>query len=140
MNCYKTVARYKGFALFRYETGDPNNYIYYTVDREGNRIEPFYESAKNGDAIAKKRFLESLTSGEMKHLVVNRKKGSCGENNGMSKISYDDVLRIRKYSEMGMSDRKIAESFPITEVQVRNITIQHSWTAGDKCRKPAFEN
>lgn len=52
---------------------------------------------------------------------------SLGSLHGMSKLTEDDVLEIRRLAESGMVKRRIAERFGISATNVTDITLRHTW-------------
>jgi len=52
---------------------------------------------------------------------------SSGERNGMSKLSLEDVLKIRQLSESGKKQREIAEIFEISRGHVGKIVTRKRW-------------
>ena len=63
----------------------------------------------------------------------NRKKHSClgrrGEKNGRSKLTEQDVLKIRSMHEQGVSNSEIYKLYPhLTPTSIRGVINKITWT------------
>lgn len=75
--------------------------------------------------------LRNLQWGTKKENQADRKlhgTGNNGERNHFSKITNDDVFKIREMSEEGFTCKEIAEKMSLTYVIVRDVLSGRTWT------------
>lgn len=64
---------------------------------------------------------------QKKHKAFTKKSHS-GENNGRSKLTKEDVIKIRELKEQGFSNSQIYQLYPnITPVSIRNVLNYKTW-------------
>jgi predicted XRE-type DNA-binding protein len=71
--------------------------------------------------------------------MTERRRRACGERNGNSKLTSEDVKKIRQLASHGYSQRTIAKKFNVSQPLIGKITRYELWKTVNTKIKQALE-
>jgi DNA-binding XRE family transcriptional regulator len=79
--------------------------------------------------------IDNIATGRTwKHIITTRaiiptraRQGLVGEHNGRAKLDSDKVLKIRRLSMDGATQKALAQQFGVTDVSIGNVLAGRTW-------------